>query len=61
MGYLEYTYTTAQARSYQVDEILDPGYKPRGVEETLVFEEKQKYVFAVFTNILLTGKGKALI
>lgn len=41
--------------------ILDPGYKPTKPDDKLLFNEKQKYIYAVFEQKLLTDKGKALV
>lgn len=54
-------HTTSQARSQQVNEILDPDYTLLGQEVTDIFILKQEYMFAVFPDILLTDKGKALV
>ena len=55
-----YIDTKAQARAQDVKDILDPGYTPTTVEEKEVFEQKQKYMYAVFSKTLLTDKGKHL-
>lgn len=54
-------HTTVHARSQHVADILGLNYKPLGVEESLSFDAKQKHMFAVFTSILLTDKGNALV
>jgi len=53
--------TTAQARAQDVADVLNPAYTPGNAEEAALFEEKQKYMFAVFEKTLLTDKGKALV
>jgi hypothetical protein len=53
--------TIAQARAQDVHDVLDPSYTPITVEETELFEEKLKYMYAVFEKTLLTDKGKALV
>src|SRR5687768_10090171 len=53
--------TIAQARAQDVEQILDPLYAPTTADETNLFEEKQKYMYAVFEKTLLTDKGKALV
>lgn len=53
--------TMAQARAQDVAEILDPTYVPSGTSQTMLFDEKQKYMYAVFEKTLLTDKGKALV
>ena len=42
-------------------DVLDPAYAPSQVEDKLLFEEKQKYLYAVFEQKLQTDKGKALV
>ena len=56
-----YRATTAQARAQDVAEILDHTYTPSGPAQTSLFDEKQKYMYAVFEKTLLTDKGKALV
>ena len=53
--------TLAQARAQDVDDILNSTYTPNTVEEKELFDEKQKYMYAVFEKNLLTDKGKALV
>ena len=53
--------TMAQARAQDVADVLDSNYSPSSVEETALFDEKQKYMYAVFEKTLLTDKGKALV
>jgi hypothetical protein len=53
--------TLAQARTQDVADVLDPAYAPSQVEDKLLFEEKQKYLYAVFEQKLQTDKGKALV
>lgn len=53
--------TMAQARAQDVSEVLDPSYKPTNPAESMLFDEKQKYMYAVFEKTLLTDKGKALV
>jgi hypothetical protein len=42
-------------------DFLDPAYAPLQVEDKLLFEEKQKYLYAMFEQKLQTDKGKALV
>jgi hypothetical protein len=42
--------TLAQARAQDVADVLDPTYVPSLPEDKLLFEEKQKYLYAVFDN-----------
>jgi hypothetical protein len=53
--------TLAQARVQDVADVLDPAYAPSLPEDKLLFEEKQKYCYAVFEQKLQTDKGKALV
>ena len=53
--------TVAQARAQDVDDVLDPSFKPSGNVALELFDEKQKYMYAVFEKTLLTDKGKALV
>ena len=41
--------------------MLDPNYIPTTVEDIQLFDEKQKFMYAVFEKTLLTDKGKALV
>lgn len=52
--------TIAQACAQDVSEILDSNYVPAPADANL-FDEKQKYMFAVFERNLLTDQGKALV
>ena len=56
-----YINTKAQAQAQDVEDILDPLYTPTTVEEEEVFDQKQKYMYAVFSKTLLTDKGKSLV
>lgn len=51
--------TTAQARTQGVEEVLEPMYVPKTADEISLFDEKQKYMYAVFEKTLLADKGKA--
>ena len=53
--------TVAQARAQNVDDVLDSTYVPTTKEEIELFEEKKKFMYAVFKKTLLTDKGKALV
>ena len=53
--------TLAQARAQDVADVLDPLYVPSNADEAALFDEKQKYMYAVFEKTLLTDKGKALV
>lgn len=52
----------AQARTQLVADVLDPnGKPPLGSADEALFEEKQKYLYAVFERTLLHHQGKALV
>jgi hypothetical protein len=44
-----------------LNDVLDLTFHPSTPEDKLLFEEKQKYVYAIFEQKLLTDKGKALV
>jgi hypothetical protein len=50
----------ATAASHDTLEILDPNFVPAAGQE-VVFEQKQKFMYNVFTNIILTSKGKVSV
>ena len=56
-----YIETKAQARAQDVEEVLDDTYVPSKPEDKAVFDQKQKYMYNVFTKTLLTDKGKSLV
>ena len=51
----------AQARAQDLDDVLNISYVPTTKEEILLFNEKKKFMYAVFEKTLLTDKGKALV
>ena len=53
--------TLAQARTQDVTNILNPNYNPLTPEDKQLFNEKQKFVYAVFEQKLVTDKGKSLV
>jgi len=53
--------TMALACAQDVAEILDPSHVPVTQDDKDLFQEKQKYMFAVFDQTLLTDTGKALV
>ena len=53
--------TEATARSHGCEDVLDPNYKPKTEEEKDLFDEKQKFMYSVFDDYLLTDKGKHLV
>ena len=53
--------TIAQARTQDIEDVLKPSFIPVTIEDIQLFEEKQKFMYAVFEKTLLTDKGKALV
>ena len=53
--------TLAQARAQDVAEILDGNYVATSAEDTALFWEKQKFMYAVFERTLQTDQGKAFV
>ena len=51
----------AMVRAQDVDMVLDPHYVPRGQDEVDLFNEKQKFVYAVLQQKVLTTKGMSII
>ena len=51
--------TIAQARAQDVLEVLNPKYEPQDDAEKQLFDEKQKYMFAVFEcNMRISKKRR---
>jgi hypothetical protein len=50
-----------QARMQDVSEVLDPKYVPATPTMKLLFDEKQKFMYAVFDTVLLNDQGKAYV
>jgi hypothetical protein len=50
-----------QARAQDLSEVLDATYKPSAPEDVELFQEKQKYMYAVLEAKVLTDRGKAII
>ena len=48
-------------RSHCCEEIFNPTYKPKTPEEKDLFLEKQKFIYSVFDDCLLTDMGKSLV
>ena len=53
--------TIAQAQAQDVSEVLDSLYIAKTDEDKALFDEKQKYLFAVFEKNILTDQGKAIV
>jgi hypothetical protein len=51
----------AQACYQDVDNILDPCYRPTTAEDIALFAEKQKYMYSVFERTLQTDEGKVIV
>jgi hypothetical protein len=50
-----------QARAQGVSQVLDPNYRPTSHDEMELFDEQQKYVYAVLESKVLTDRGKAFV
>ena len=53
--------TKAQANAQGLEDILNPAFRPDTSDDKALFNEKQKFMYAVFEKTLLTDKGKSLI
>ena len=56
-----YNHMMVNARGQAVEEVLDPSYKPIGDDSKALFAEKQKYVFQILHNTVMTDKGKQIL
>ncbi len=54
-------HTITQAKAQGVSEILNEDYFPFDEDEEELFQEKQKYMYAVFHDILQTDMGKTIV
>jgi hypothetical protein len=50
-----------QATAQAVSEVLDDSYVPTTSDDIALFQEKQKYLYAVLESRVLTDRGKAFI
>ena len=50
-----------QARAQDVGEVLDIAYTPTNDEERDLFQEKQKFVYAILEAKVLTNRGKVFV
>jgi hypothetical protein len=50
--------TISQARAQDVSEVLNPQYSPTDPIDNTLFDEKQKFMYAVFEKHLMSDKGK---
>ena len=54
--------TVAQARAQGVDDVLNPSFKPGNEPDKIaLFQEKQKYMYAVFDKIMGTDEGRKCV
>ena len=44
-----------------MDQIFDIKYRPRSIDEINLFDLKKRFIYAIFTNTLLTDKGTFLV
>jgi len=51
----------AQARAHDIEDIFDPTYKPKTPDEQALFDEKQKFAFAVLMKCIQTDTGKTFV
>ena len=51
----------ATAAAQDVEEVLNPNYRPSNDEETKLFIEKQKYMYLVAMTILKTDRGTVFV
>ena len=50
-----------QFRAQDLEEIINPNYRPQTVEEQEIFEWKQKWTYAVLESKVLVSKGKEIV
>jgi Reverse transcriptase (RNA-dependent DNA polymerase) len=50
-----------QARAQGVHQVLDPTFVPTSHDDMELFDEQQKYVYAVLESKVLTDRGKAIV
>ena len=53
--------TIATARAHGCEDIFDPGYTPKSGDDHDIFQEKQKFIYSVFEEMLQTDMGKHLV
>ncbi len=51
----------ATLTSQGLKRILDPNFTPIDRDDKILFDEQQKYVYAIFVRTLLTDKGKSIV
>jgi hypothetical protein len=51
----------AQAQAQDLSDVLDPKFSPIGIKGSNLFAKKQKFMYAIFEQTLLSDKGKALV
>ena len=52
---------SAQARAQDVQDVLNPLYVPTSDEDTALFQEKQKYLYAVLESKVMTDMGRKFV
>ena len=50
-----------QARAQDVHDVLDHTYTPSTADDTALFQEKQKFVYAVLDKTVKTDRGRAIV
>ena len=53
--------TMSHARAQDVADVLNPKYRPTSPQEKDLFDEKKKFMYAVFESVLKTDKGKSIV
>ena len=53
--------TISQARAQGLEDVLDEKFKPTTAQEQELFNEKQKFMYAVFESTLKTDTGKSTV
>ena len=56
-----YNKTKEQAKSQFIDEIFNINYTPGSIDYITLFDLKKRFMYAAFTNNLLTDKEKPLV
>ena len=51
----------ALARTHDCEEVFDTNYVPVGNDQEAAFQEKQKFIYSVFEDKVLTNTGKTLV
>ena len=51
----------AQARAHDIEDVFNPTYKPSTQDEEALFDEKQKFAYAVLMKCIQTDTGKTFV